>query len=134
MGWCLAVALGGAWVAVVPARRPMRERGGTSRRVLADTRPATSSCGAQEASPPTSAPARPSPARHLARRVDVSLVLEQQPHHGLMAVLGSHDEARPPVLRGAEGDEAAGSAEDSDWGWHVGARVRPESTGRARLA
>ena len=61
---------------------------------------AASMRGAQAASPSTPAPPCPSPtpapppARHLVRRVDVGLVLEQQPHHRLVTVLGSHDQAR----------------------------------------
>jgi hypothetical protein len=60
--------------------------------------------GAQEASPSTTAPASPAPrARHLACRVDVGLVLEQQLHHRLVAVQCSLDEARPSILPGADG-------------------------------
>ncbi len=65
---------------------------------------ATSMRGAQEASPSTTAPVCPAPspappaARHLVRRVDVGLVLEQQPRHRHFATLGSHVEGCDPVL------------------------------------
>ena len=39
-------------------------------------------------------------ARHRVRCVDLGLVLDQQPHHRLVAVLGSIDEARPFALPG----------------------------------
>ena len=38
--------------------------------------------------------------RHLARRVDLGLVLDQQPHNRLVAIQGSSVEARVPVLPG----------------------------------
>ncbi len=38
--------------------------------------------------------------RHRVCSVDISLVLDQQPHHRLVAVLGRLNEARAPVLQG----------------------------------
>ncbi len=37
--------------------------------------------------------------RHLVSRFDLGSVLQQQPYHPLVAVLGSQDEASLPVLR-----------------------------------
>ena len=39
-------------------------------------------------------------ARHLIRRVDLGLVLDQQPRNPLVAVLGRRHEPRKPVLPG----------------------------------
>ena len=57
--------------------------------------------------PSRACPSRAS-SRHLVRRVDLGLVLDQQPHHRLVTALGSQHEARLPVLPGrgeVAGDE-----------------------------
>ncbi len=54
--------------------------------------------------------------QHLARRVDLGLVLDQQPHNRPVAVLSSSVEARAPVLPGsrAAAVRAGGAMEETD--------------------
>jgi hypothetical protein len=62
--------------------------------------------------------------RDLVRRVDLGLVLHQQPHYIDVAVLGSLDEARPPVLRGGVGAIGEGRQSGTIGGRRLVRRVR----------
>ncbi len=50
--------------------------------------------------------------QHLPCRIDTGLAVEQQPHHRLLAYLGSHDQARSSILPVQDG----GSKDGVSWG------------------
>ncbi len=59
-------------------------------------------------------------AEHLVRRVDLGLVLDQQPHNRLAAVKGSRDEARVPRLPGTHEATAGERPAVRVRAWQVG--------------